>query len=458
LPKNEEKMLKSINPFNNELISEYEIDSPEIIEKKLTEVNKSYKNWKKSSFDARRTLLLKIADSLISKKEELATVITLEMGKPIKESLAEIEKCAWVSRYYAENAERQLSKKEIKTEAYKNYIVFQPIGTILAIMPWNFPFWQVFRFLAPALMAGNTAMLKHASNVQGSAKMIIDIVNQNSENGKLIENLSIPGSMVKNIISDRRISAITLTGSKTAGISVAENAGKNMKKTVFELGGSDAFIVLPDADIDKSVSDGILGRFLNSGQSCIAAKRFILHENIADEYIEKLSKAVKKLEFSDPLNEKTNISVLAKNNFVEELNNQVKTAVREGGHIEIGGKIEGNFYSPTILTNLNENSIANREEFFGPVATVFTVSDEKEAVKLANNSPFGLSSAIWTKDIEKAERLALDIEAGGVFINQFSKSDPRLPFGGIKMSGYGRELSDEGIKEFVNIKTVSIEK
>lgn len=448
-------MLKSINPYTNELINEYSVDSAHLVVQKIDELTRTYLTWKKISFAERAIVLNRIADSLTDRSKELGKLITMEMGKPLAESIAEIEKCAWVCKYYAENGERFLKPKMVQTEVKENKIIYQSIGVVLAIMPWNFPFWQVFRCIAPNIMLGNVVCLKHASNVQGCAIEIEKIVFACS-NESLVKNLVVPSSEMKSVVSNPNISAVTLTGSEFAGKQVAALAGKYMKKCVFELGGSDAFIVLEDANINEAVRDGVISRYLNSGQSCIAAKRFIIEDNIYEEFKTKFINEVKKLTIGDPAVEGISIGPLANKQFALDLKKQIDQCVEEGGVIDVGGKINGTQVEPTIISNLTKSSFANSEEFFGPVALLFKVKNESEAIELANNSRYGLSSSIWTEDVEKAEILAEQIEAGAVFINQFSKSDPRLPFGGIKYSGYGRELGEEGIKEFANVKTISI--
>jgi succinate-semialdehyde dehydrogenase/glutarate-semialdehyde dehydrogenase len=376
------------------------------------------------------------------------------MGKPIKESKAEIMKCAWVCRYYAENAKKHLAPEIIESDAHKSLVSYEPIGTILGIMPWNFPFWQVFRFLAPTLMAGNTAILKHASNVQGCAKCIEEVFNNAGYPKGVFQNMVIGSGRVKQLIKHDTIMAVTLTGSEYAGSQVAGEAGLNIKKTVLELGGSNAFVVLNDANIDAAVDEAIKARMMNGGQSCIAAKRFILLEQIADEFIEKYTKRVQELKIGDPMDENIDLGPLSSVKQAEEVERQVNDAVNLGAKILTGGKRKDAFYYPTVLDQVTSEMPTFREEVFGPVASMIRAKNIDMAIDLVNASRFGLGATIYTEDYETAEKLVPRIEDGAVFINSLVKSDPRLPFGGTKKSGYGRELSLHGIREFVNIKTV----
>lgn len=451
--------MKSINPYNNKTIQEYKQHSYTDINESIDLMQEEFSRWKETDFSERADLLKNAAKILEERKQELAELISLEMGKIIGESIAEVEKCAWVCRYYAENGEKFLTDEIIETDAGKSFVAFEPLGIVLAVMPWNFPFWQVFRFAAPALMAGNAGLLKHASNVPGCAMAIEEVFRQAGFPEHIFKALLIHSSYVAHIIENKHVKAITLTGSEAAGSAVAECAGKNLKKTVLELGGSDPFIVLDDADLELAAKTAVTARMINMGQSCIAAKRFIVSESVQDVFIEKIKEILDHLKPGDPLDPNTNLAPLARMEFVNDLENQVERSVEMGARLITGGKspdVEGCFYEPGILSNVSREMPAFREEIFGPVFPVITAQDEEEAIKLANDSNYGLGGSVWTKDIERGERIARRIETGAVFVNGLTKSDPRLPFGGIKNSGYGRELSHYGIKEFVNIKTIWI--
>jgi succinate-semialdehyde dehydrogenase / glutarate-semialdehyde dehydrogenase len=452
-------IMKSINPYNNQLIKEYPemsaLDVNEIIDKNY----EAFQQWRAFSFSTRKEKMLLAGEILRNRREEFARLITLEMGKRIVESRLEIDKCAWVCEYYAANAESMLKDELIESDAQKSMAVFQPLGPVLAVMPWNFPFWQVFRFAAPALMAGNSALLKHASNVQGCALAIESVFEEAGFPEDLFRVLVISSSSVEQVIANDKVRAVTLTGSESAGSAVASVAGKHLKKTVLELGGSDPFIILEDADIENTVKNAVGARMICSGQSCICAKRFIVHRSVAEPFISQMKKAMELYTPGDPMDEKTLLAPLAKKEFVEEIDKQVNESIQLGASLITGGSpliAKGFYYPPTILTDVKPEMPVYHQETFGPVAAVIVVNDEAEAVRHANNSSFGLGASVWTNDPEKGEKLAREIESGCVFINGIVKSDPRLPFGGIKNSGYGRELSDYGIKEFVNIKTVWI--
>jgi succinate-semialdehyde dehydrogenase/glutarate-semialdehyde dehydrogenase len=451
--------MKSIYPFNNKLILEYpEMDQDEI----LASIHKNFlawQQWNTTGFSQRKERMLLAAQVLRKRKKEFSELITLEMGKRIEESRQEIEKCAWVCEHYANHAEHILSEEPLESDASRSLAAFQPIGPVLAIMPRNFPFWQVFRFAAPALMAGNSALLKHASNVQGCSLAIESIFEEAGFPENLFKSLVISSSPIESIIANDKVRAATITGSDGAGRQVASIAGKYLKKTVLELGGSDAFIVCEDADLDLAAQNAAASRMICSGQSCIAAKRFIVVRNLADEFIDKMKERFEALKPGDPMEESTNLAPLAKPDLVEAIEKQVNQSIEMGARVITGGKrleSEGNFFAPTIMTNLTSEMPFYREETFGPVAAVITVEDEVEAIEVANNTKFGLGASVWTKDADKGRKMASLIESGSVFINGIVKSDPRLPFGGIKNSGYGRELSGYGIKEFVNIKTIWI--
>ena len=451
--------IQTINPATDELIKSFkELTESELI-LQIEKTEKAYQSWKETSWEVRKKLMLNAAKILKECKEKYGKILTLEMGKPISQAYAEVEKCAWVCKYYAENAETMLNKEIIETDASESYVRFDPIGIVLAVMPWNFPFWQVFRFAAPALMAGNVGLLKHASNVPQSALAIEEIFIDAGFPENTFKTLLIGSDLVDKVINHPSVKAATLTGSEPAGMSVASACGNKLKKTVMELGGSDPFIVLGDADIDEAVKVGVTARMINNGQSCIAAKRFILVEEIADEFEAKFVENMKAIKVGNPMQSDTELGPLARQDLVNELDAQIKKTVEQGAIILCGGKpIEGKgyFYPPTVITNVQAGMTAYKEELFGPAAIIIRAKNEADAVRIANDSPFGLGASLWTEDIKKAESLAQQIESGSVFINGLVKSDPRLPFGGIKISGYGRELSHYGIKEFVNIKTVWI--
>ena len=449
--------IKSINPATGKIIKTFTPLTDAEIENKLTNGAQTFKEYRLTSLESRREKLLKAAEILETSAPQWAELITLEMGKPIKQSLGEVNKCALVCRYYAENAAKFLTPKYIETDAQKSYISYQPLGMILAVMPWNFPFWQVFRFAAPALMAGNVGLLKHASNVPQCALAIESIMHDAGFESGVFQTLLIQASQVEMVLRDSRVKAATLTGSEGAGRSVASIAGDELKKTVMELGGSDPFIVLESANIDNAIDVGVTARMLNNGQSCIAAKRFILLDKIADRFEELLTQKFQGLKVGNPLDKNIDIGPLATPTILDDIVKQVDKSVALGAKVVIGGKAitgDGNFYPPTILKDIPADSPAMREEFFGPVAILFKVSSLEEAIELANSTVFGLGASVWTEDEAEVEIAIRDIEAGAVFINGMVKSDPRLPFGGIKRSGYGRELSMEGMHEFVNQKTV----
>ena len=449
--------IASINPATGETLHTFTPLTNAEIESKLSLAVSTFANYRKSSLELRRKRLLKAAEILEQDAQQWAELMTMEMGKPIKGAVAEAKKCAWVCRYYAEMAEEFLAHKIIDTDASQSYVSYQPLGVILAVMPWNFPFWQVFRFAAPALMAGNVGLLKHASNVPQCALAIETIFKGAGFPVGTFQTLLIESNQVESVLRDSRVKAATLTGSEPAGQSVASIAGQELKKTVLELGGSDPFIVLEDADLEAAVEVGVTARMLNNGQSCIAAKRFILHSSIADQFEKLLLTKYQNLKVGDPTDENTDIGPLATPSILKELNSQVEKTVEMGAKTLIGGKPlggKGNFYPPTILKDIPPDSPGMSEEFFGPVALVFRLDDIKEAIALANSTSFGLGASVWTNNEQYIERCIRDLDAGAVFINGLVKSDPRLPFGGIKRSGYGRELGIEGIHEFVNIKTI----
>lgn len=450
-------MLKSTNPYNQEVIKNYKEHSQNEINHIITEVDGEFTEWRQTKFENRANLLRNTASILKKNIEKYSNIMTMEMGKPIRESHAEIEKCAWVCEYYAENGEKFLSSIEVKTDAAKSYVTFQPLGVILAVMPWNFPFWQVFRFAAPTLMAGNVGILKHSSNVSGCALAIEQIFCEAGFPKNVFRTLLINSKKVASVIENPAVKAITLTGSTPAGKAVASKAGEMLKKTVLELGGSDPYIVLEDANLQKAANSCSISKLINAGQSCIAAKRFIVVESVLQEFQTLLIQNMQNVKIGDPFDENT-MGPMARIDLRDELHQQVVKSVKSGAQLLLGGQIppgKGAFYPPTILANVKPGMPAFDDELFGPVAAIISAKDEKEAIQLANNSVFGLGAAVFTADIARGEKIAAEkLEAGSCFVNDFVKSDPRLPFGGIKQSGYGRELSDFGIREFVNIKTV----
>lgn len=447
-------MIRSINPYSGESLAEHTEFTSEEIDGALKTANLTFKTWSKTSFAERAGLMKNVAEELKLNKAEYAETMTKEMGKPISQAVAEIEKCAWVCEYYAENAESQLSPEEISTDADKSFISYEPIGTILAVMPWNYPFWQVFRFAAPSLMAGNVGVLKHASNVMMCANNLEKIFKRAGFPEGCFQNLVIGSDKVEHVIKDDRVKAVTLTGSTAAGSAVAAIAGREIKKTVLELGGSNALVVFEDANIEEAVKVCVQARFQNTGQSCIAGKRLLLQDTIADKFLESFKRQVEKLKTGDPLKEDTYIGVQAREDLAKDLEKQVQNSLKEGAKLLLGGKRKGAYYEPTILTGVTQDMPVFNEETFGPAIGVTTFKSEQEAVDLVNATQFGLGVSIFTKDFKKAHNLVPQFEDGAVFVNELVKSDPRLPFGGTKKSGYGRELSFVGIREFVNTKTV----
>lgn len=449
--------IQSINPATGESLKVYAELTEVEIEAKLQAAHEAFLEWRGRSFEERARFMKKAAETLRANKADYAKTMTLEMGKPITEAEAEVEKCAWVCEYYAENAEEFLKNEPRVTEASQSYVRFTPLGVILAVMPWNFPLWQVFRFAAPALMAGNAGILKHASNVPGCSLLIEDVFKEAGFPKGLFQSLLIGASKVEHLIEDDRVKAVTLTGSNPAGEKVAAAAGRQIKKTVLELGGSDPFIVLDDADLDLAATQAVKGRLLNSGQSCIAAKRFIVMESVAEAFEAKFKAAWETMVVGDPLDPKTQVGPLARPDLVDEIDRQVRESVAQGAVLLSGGKRldrPGAFYAPTILTQVKKGMPAYDEETFGPLAAVIRIKSEEEAIQVANDTLFGLGGSVWSQNTERAVRLAHQIEAGAVFVNGIVRSDPRLPFGGVKKSGYGRELADFGIREFVNVQTV----
>ncbi len=451
--------ITSINPANEEILGRFDAFTQEQVDRAVDEAQDAFRAWRERSLADRSGPMRRLAALLRERSDRYARLITLEMGKPITEAKAEIEKCAWGCEFYADNAARYLSDETIETTAQRSLVAFEPLGIVLAVMPWNFPFWQVVRFGAPALMAGNAALLKHASNVPQCALAIEEAVRDAGFPEGLLRTLLLAGAQVEPLIADDRIRAVTLTGSSATGSRIAELAGKALKKTVLELGGSDPYIVLADADLEAAATVGARARNQNAGQSCIAAKRFIAVESVAEDFERRFAAAVEALVVGDPLDAKTQIGPLARADLRDALERQVSESVRMGARVVTGGQRvpgKGYFYQPTVLADVTEDMPVFKEETFGPVAAVLRVRDADDAVRAANDSAYGLGASLWTRDVELGESLARKIESGSVFVNGMVASDPRLPFGGIKRSGYGRELSSFGIREFVNIQTVWI--
>ncbi len=452
-------ILKSINPATEELFAEFKEIDLSATKQIIKASSDTQEGWARLSIDDRISVFIGTSKSLLDNSAEHAKIITAEMGKPIAEAIAEIEKCAWLCEYYAENSIEFLKDKSLKSNAVTSFASYEPLGVLFGVMPWNFPFWQVFRFAVPAMIAGNSVLVKHAPNVQASAVAIEKIFHSSGIPKELFRILMIDIDIVPDIIGDNRVKAVSLTGSEVAGSKVAECSGKNLKKTVLELGGSDAFIVLDDADLAKCVESAVKGRMLNNGQSCIAAKRFIIHEDIYDKFLESLKISIDELIIGDPMLEETQVGPLAREDILNKIAQQVDESVELGASLIYGGgRIDrtGYYYAPTILADITETMPVYKQETFGPVFSVFKCSSVDEMINLANDTDFGLGGSVWSKDRDKALSIARRIETGAVFINDFTKSDPRLPFGGVKNSGYGRELSEFGIKEFVNVKTIAV--
>lgn len=451
--------IQSINPATGERLRSFEPLSESQIEEKVERAAETFRRYRRIPMASRAQMMTRAAEILEAEKEEFGRLMTTEMGKPLRAATEEAAKCAWNCRFYAEKAAEFLADEAIPTGATRSFVRYQPLGPVLAVMPWNFPFWQVIRFAAPALMAGNVCLLKHASNVPQCALAIEEIFRRAGFPEGAFQTLLIDSAQVERVLDNPRVVAVTLTGSASAGSSVASAAGERIKKTVLELGGSDPFIVLSSADLGEAVKTAVRARAINNGQSCIAAKRFIVAEEIADEFERRFVKGMESLKVGDPMDETTDIGPLATADILETLEGQVQETVAQGARILTGGERlarAGNYFAPTVLTNIPSDSPAYHEELFGPVASLFRVRDLDEAIHLANDTTFGLAASAWTNDAEERDRLIDEIETGLVFINAMVASDPRLPFGGVKSSGYGRELSREGIREFVNIKTVWI--
>jgi succinate-semialdehyde dehydrogenase/glutarate-semialdehyde dehydrogenase len=452
--------MQSINPSNGEVVRSYQTLTRGETNTKIVSSGQAFQAWQLTSFD-QRSLMMHAAAHILKENAELyARLMAVEMGKPLGEGRAEAEKCAWVCAYYADTAQQMLQAETISSDATKSYVTFQPLGVILAVMPWNFPFWQVFRFAAPALMAGNVGLLKHASNVPGCALAIEEVFKKAGFPENVFTSLLIGSDMVGAVIDHTHVKAVTLTGSTPAGRAVAQRAGSRLKKTVLELGGSDAYVILEDADLEKAVTICVTSRLLNGGQSCIAAKRFIVVEKVKKEFEQLFVNEMRQKTMGDPFSETSDIGPQARRDLRDELHQQVFKSIKSGAICLLGGEIppgKGAYYPPTVLTDVTPGMPAYEEELFGPVAAIIVAKDEAEAIRIANDSVFGLGAAVFTRDVKHGEKIAAEaLQAGSCFINAFVRSDPRLPFGGIKESGYGRELSHYGIKEFVNIKTVYV--
>lgn len=450
-------VFKSIFPYDQSVVAEYPVMTESDIAAKIANAEKAFDTWSNFSFAQRSDILLKAASLLRSQKESLARIITEEMGKITREAIAEIEKCAACCEYYAANAEEFLKDETAEAGYVKSFVAYQPIGAVFAIMPWNFPFWQVFRFAAPTLMAGNVALLKHAPNVSGCSLAIEKIFTEAGAPEGVFQSLIVDVNVTERIISERIVQAITLTGSEAAGSSVSSIASKHIKKSVLELGGSDAFIILPDADMEKAASVAMLSRFQNAGQSCIAAKRFLAVGSAADAFRHQLDLQFAKIKQGNPFLPETTTAPMARLDLADKLKYQLDHSITKGAVLNIGGEQNGCNFNPALLSNVHEGMPAFDEETFGPIMALIQVKDEAEAIRLANKSDYGLGGSIWTKDIDKGISLARRINTGAVFINSLVKSDPRLPFGGVKKSGFGRELGRHGILEFVNAKTIAAE-
>lgn len=453
--------IESINPANGKLLRHFDPLNDEAIRQKIGLASEAFQAYQTVPLEHRALCMRKLASILEHETEDLAIVITEEMGKPLHTARQEVLKCATACRYYAENAARILTPEQIPTDGNDSYVRWDPLGIVLAVMPWNFPFWQVFRFLAPALMAGNVGLLKHSSNVPQCAITIEALVRRAGFPRGTFQTLLIDSRQVEFVLNDERIAAVTVTGSEPAGRAVAAQAGWLIKKSVLELGGSDPFIVMPSADLDLAVETAVRARCVNSGQSCIAAKRFIVADEIYSEFESRFVAGMETMQVGDPMKDTTDIGPLATTSIVDELEAQVKTAISAGARVLTGGERmvgEGNYFEPTVLVDVPRTSIVYREELFGPVAMLFRVADLDEAIRLANDTPFGLSASVWTHDSNEQQRFSKELQCGAVFVNAMVASDPRLPFGGIKRSGYGRELSAAGMREFLNSKTVVIAK
>ncbi len=452
--------IEVVNPTTGEQVRTYDEMSPDDVREVVAAAHKAHLAWRRAPFSERAELIGAAARLLRDRSDEYARLMAIEMGKPVRDGRAEVEKCAWVCDYYAENAESFLAEEPVETGASESFVTHQPLGVVLAVMPWNFPFWQVIRFAAPALMAGNAGVLKHASNVPGSALAIEAVFRDAGFPENLFRTLLIGSAQVEAVIANGRVQAVTLTGSGPAGRAVGAAAGRALKKSVLELGGSDPYVVLGDAELDHTVETCVTSRLINAGQSCIAAKRFVVIEQLREQFEARFVELMEKKIMGDPLDEATEVGPLARRDLRDELHQQVATSIEKGARCRLGGEIpagDGAFYPPTVLAGVRKGMPAYDEELFGPVAAIIEVDSEAEAVEVANDSPFGLGAAIFTSDAQKGRQIAAEqLQAGCCFVNDLVRSDPRLPFGGVKESGYGRELSAYGIKEFVNTKTVFV--
>jgi succinate-semialdehyde dehydrogenase/glutarate-semialdehyde dehydrogenase len=450
--------MQSVDPTTESQIESFDTHDEATIENRLKWAGRGFETWQERPITVRQSLLADVVDVLKANETEYAQTMTAEMGKPIEQARAEVRKCAQVCEYYAENAGTFLQDERVSVEPdAKTFVSYEPLGPVLAVMPWNYPFWQVFRFMAPALAAGNVCLLKHAPNVQGCAEAITAAFEEAGLPKYAVQTLRVPDETVADVIADDRVRAVTLTGSVAAGRAVASEAGQQLKKTVLELGGSDPFVVLEDADIERAAAVGCQSRTYNTGQSCIAAKRFVVHTDVYDEFLERLRTEMAALTVGDPRDEDTDVGPMARADLLDDLHDQVERSVAAGATVELGGEPldqDGYFYQPTILTDIPDDAPAATEELFGPVAAVFEVDSEEGAVDRANDTDYGLGATVWTNDRQRGEEIAQEIEAGCVFVNEFVTSHLELPFGGIKNSGYGRELSSDGIREFVNRKSV----
>ncbi len=452
--------LRSVNPATEEVVRTYDTMSDGELDGAIRGAHRAHQRWKRTDFEDRAEPLFEAAERLREDAGDLAEIMAREMGKPLSQGQSEAEKCGWVCEYYADRAEKHLADRPVETDASESYVAYRPLGVVLSIMPWNYPFWQVFRFAAPALMAGNAVLLKHAENVQGCADAIEELLHDAGVPAELFRVLRITKERVPAVLERDEIRAATLTGSTRAGRSVGAEAGSQIKPTVLELGGSDPYLVLEDADLERTVEACVRARLLNSGQSCIAAKRFVVVEEVRDQFVERVAASMKEKTMGGPT-EDPDLGPQARGDLRDELHEQVRRSIDAGARCLVGGEVPdrtGYFYPPTVLDGVTPGAPAFEEELFGPVASIITVEDEDEAIHVANDSPFGLGAAVFTEDEARGERIAADeLEAGCCFVNAFVRSDPRLPFGGIKASGYGRELSREGIREFVNVKTVYVD-